>query len=108
MSCFKKRTYDFDESINDFMIYCTNKDLTKKTMKYYEGTLKLFAKYLADEVNVFTPLEVTTKHIKDYLEFTKTKGKYSYVADINSLKYNNPSARGDFGKQVSMYTSIII
>ena len=86
------------------MIHCTNKDLTKKTMKSYEGTLKLFAKYLADEVNIFTPLKVTTKHIKDYLEFTKNKGKYSYVVDINSLKCNNPSARGDFGKQVSMYT----
>ena len=73
-------------------------------MKSYEGTLKLFAKYLADEVNIFTPLKVTTKHIKDYLEFTKNKGKYSYVVDINSLKSNNPSARGDFGKQVSMYT----
>ena len=64
----------------------------------------MFAKYLADEVNIFTPLKVTTKHIKDYLEFTKNKGKYSYVVDINSLKSNNPSARGDFGKQVSMYT----
>lgn len=99
-----KRIYDFDESINDFMIYCTNKDLRKKTMKSYESTLKLFAKYLADEVNVFTPLKVTTKHVKDYLEFTRTKGKYSYVADCDSIKLNNPSARGDFGKQVSMYT----
>ncbi|WP_322008113.1 phage integrase N-terminal SAM-like domain-containing protein [Clostridium butyricum] len=62
-------------SINDFMIYCTNKDLTKKTMKSYEGTLKLFAKYLADEVNVFTPLDVTTKNIKDYLEYYKNKRK---------------------------------
>lgn len=42
-------------------------------MRFYEGTLKLLAKYLDDEVNIFTPLEVTTKHIKDYLEFTKTK-----------------------------------
>jgi integrase/recombinase XerD len=99
-----KRIYNFEESINDFMIYCTNKDLTKKTMKSYESTLKLFAKYLADEVNIFTPLKVAAKNIKDYLEFTRTKGKYSYVADSDSLKYNNPSARGDFGKQVSMYT----
>lgn len=104
MPRISKRIYDFDESINDFMIYCTNKDLTKKTIKSYESTLKLFAKYLADEINVFTPLKVTTKNIKDYLEFTRTKGKYSYVADCDSIKANNPSARGDFGKQVSMYT----
>ncbi|MBZ9692060.1 MULTISPECIES: hypothetical protein [unclassified Clostridium] len=31
--------------------------------------------------------------VVDYLEFTKTKEKYSYVSDINSLKSNNPSAR---------------
>ncbi|WP_252234183.1 hypothetical protein [Clostridium sp. ZS1] len=60
--------------------------------------MKLFAKYLDDEVNTFTSLGVTTKHIKEYLEFTKTKEKYSYVSDINSLKSNNPSARGDFVK----------
>lgn len=30
MPRLKRRIYDFDESINDFMIYCTNKDLTKK------------------------------------------------------------------------------
>lgn len=104
MPKISKRIYDFDESINDFMIYCTNKDLTKKTMKSYESTLKLFAKYLSDEINIFTPFKVTTKHIKDYLEFTKAKGKYSYVAESESIKFNNPSARGDFGKQVSMYT----
>ena len=33
MPRLKKRIYNFDESINDFMIYCTNKDLIKKTMK---------------------------------------------------------------------------
>jgi len=62
MPKISKRIYDFNESINDFMIHCTNKDLTKKTMKSYEGTLKLFAKYLADEVNIFTLLKVATKH----------------------------------------------
>lgn len=63
-----------------------------------------YAKYLADEVNISTPLEVTTKQIKYYLELIKTKGKYSYVADINSLKSNNPSGRSDFEKPVLMYT----
>ena len=100
----KKRIYNFDESIEDFMIYCTNKDLAKKTLKSYETTLKLFAKWLADELKIFSPKDVTTKNIKEYLEFTKTKGKYTYVANEKTLKYNNPTNRGDFGKQVSLYT----
>ncbi len=30
MPKINKRIYDFDEIVNDFIIYCTNKDLTKK------------------------------------------------------------------------------
>lgn len=99
-----KVKYSFDDAIEDFMIHCTNKDLTKKTLKSYESTLKLFSKYLVDEENIFTVESVTSKHIKTYLEFTKNKGKYSYVADVNSINLNNPSARGDFGKEISMWT----
>lgn len=76
MTRLKKRTYDFDESINDFMIYCTNKDLTKETMKSYEGTLKLFAKYLADEVNIFTPKDVTNEFFEK-IERNFTNGRIS-------------------------------
>ncbi|WP_346937298.1 hypothetical protein [Clostridium sp.] len=49
-----KKIYTFEDIIEDFMIYRTNKDLSKKTMKLYESTLKLFAKYLEDEENMFT------------------------------------------------------
>lgn len=104
MPRISKKILSFDDAINDFMIYCTNKELSKKTMKSYESTLKLFAKYLEDEMNIFSPIPVKTKDIKDYLEFTKKKGKYSYVVDYSSTYNNNPSARGDFGKQVSMWT----
>ena len=104
MPRIKKKTIDIEESINDFMIYCVNKDLSKKTIKSYESTLKLFFKYMSDEKNIFTPLEITNKDIKEYLEFTKNKGKYTYVSDINSTNINNPVNRGDFGKPVSMWT----
>lgn len=99
-----RRILQFDEAINDFMIYCTNKELSKKTLKSYESSLKLFAKYLEDEKKIYSPVAVKTNDIKEYLEFTKNKGKYSYVGDITTTVNNNPSARGDFGKQVSMWT----
>lgn len=99
-----KKIYTFEDAMEDFIIHCTNKDLSKKTMKSYESTLKSFAKYLEDEENIFIPTSVTTKHIKTYLKFTKNKGKYSYVAEVNTLYYNNPQNRGDFGKEISMWT----
>ena len=99
-----KRGYSFEDAIDDFMIYCTNKELSKKTLKSYESTLKLFSKYLQDDYNIFNVESVTTKNIKNYLEFTKTKGKYSFVVDEKSVNCNNPTARGDFGKEISMWT----
>lgn len=86
------------------MMYCVNKELSKKTLKSYESTLKLFAKYLEEECNIFTPTVVKDKDIKNYLEFTKEKGKYSYVANINTTMCNNPQNRKDFGKEVSLWT----
>lgn len=97
-----KDIYKFDDAIEDFMIDCTNKNLSKKTLKSYESTIKLFSKYCEEELNKFVPSAITTKDIKEYLEFTKERGKYSFVAttEVN----NNPLNRGDFGKKVSLYT----
>ena len=44
MTRLKKTIYDFDEGINNFIIYCANKELTKKIIKFYEGALQVFAK----------------------------------------------------------------
>lgn len=104
MPRISKKVLEFDEAINDFMIYSTNKDLSRKTLKSYEASLKLFAKYIEAEKNIYTPIVVTTRDIKDYLEFTKSKGKYSFVTDEKTLEHNNPLARGDFGKEISLYT----
>ncbi|WP_154698365.1 tyrosine-type recombinase/integrase, partial [Clostridium botulinum] len=95
---------NWQDSINDYMIYCTEKDLRPKTKKSYESTLMLFAKYIEEEFKIFSPTLVETKHIRDYMKFTKEKGKYSYIANNSTINLNNPSQRKDFGKPVSMWT----
>ena len=37
-----------DYEIDDFMSYCQSKALSKKSMRSYEQTLRLFAKYLEE------------------------------------------------------------
>ena len=99
-----QQQHTFEDYINDFMIDCTNRELRTKTRKSYESSLKLFAKYLEEEKEITTPLDVTTKDIKDYMDFTLDRGKYSYVSEFNSIQFNNPVARKDFGKSVSKVT----
>lgn len=99
-----KNILKFDDSINDFMIHCSNKDLRPKTMKSYESTIGLFSKYMEEEEKIFSSCSVTTKHIKDYLKFTVDRGKYSYISSLETIYSNNPANRKDFGKQVSMWT----
>lgn len=48
----------FDYEIDDFMSYCQSKGLSKKSMRSYEQTLRLFAKYLKEEKNIQSTKEV--------------------------------------------------
>lgn len=94
-----KRNFEF--YIEDFMEYCNLKGLSRKTMKSYEATLKLFSKFIDEEFQIMKISDIKDKHIKDYIKFTKERGKYSYVSDDKSVVLNNPSVRKDFGKNVS-------
>lgn len=97
-----KRNFQF--YIEDFMEYCNIKGLSRKTMKSYEATLKLFSKFIDEEFQIMEVSDIKDKHIKEYIKFTKERGKYSYVSDDKSIVLNNPSARKDFGKAVSAST----
>ncbi|WP_428817758.1 tyrosine-type recombinase/integrase [Clostridium butyricum] len=97
-----KRNFEF--YIEDFMEYCNLKGLSRKTMKSYEATLKLFSKFIDEEFQIMKISDIKDKHIKDYIKFTKERGKYSYVSDDKSVVLNNPSVRKDFGKNVSAST----
>lgn len=88
--------------IEEFMQFCESKDLTPKTMFSYEQTLKLFSKYLEEEKNITEITKITEKDIRDYINYTKNRGKYTVVLKTNQI--NNPTNRTDFGKQVSKTT----
>lgn len=68
------------------MINYTNKNLTKNTIKSYEQTMKLFLKFL-EEYSVLELERVEEKHIRDYLNFSRERGKYSFVASIDTTKF---------------------
>ena len=47
-----------DYEVDDFMNYCDYKNLSKKSMKSYEQTLRLFIRYLKDECNITNTAQV--------------------------------------------------
>lgn len=97
-----KRNFNF--YIEDFMEYCKLKGLSRKTMKSYESSLLLFSKYVEEEFQLSKVEEIKLTHAKEYIKFTKERGKYSYVSDDKTVSINNPSIRKDFGKAVSPAT----
>lgn len=97
-----KRNFNF--YIEDFMEYCKLKGLSRKTMKSYESSLLLFSKYIEEEFQLSRVEEIKSKHVNEYIKFTKERGKYSYVSDDKTVLINNPSMRKDFGKSVSPAT----
>ncbi|KGM94972.1 integrase, partial [Clostridium novyi A str. 4552] len=93
-----------DFMIDEFMFYCDSKNLSKKTMMSYEQTLRLFSKYLEEEIDIIDITKVTEKVIREYINYIKERGKYTVVIDHKTLKTNTPKIRKDYGKKVSVTT----
>lgn len=93
-----------DMEVDDFINYCDYKGLATKTIGSYEQTLRLFIKYLKEELNITNSSQVTEAHIKNYITNVKERGKYTVVVDNRSKKQNIPEHRQDYGKKVSIAT----
>lgn len=100
----RKNKKEMEDSISDFMFYCESKNLRKKTMMSYEATLKLFYRYLQDNFKVEKLDAITDKMCIDYINYTKERGKYTFVADDDRKNFNNPFGRSDYGKKISITT----
>ncbi len=93
-----------DIEIDDFINYCDYKGLSKKTYGSYEQTLRLMQIYLKEKFKIDKTEQIKEKHIKDYIDNLKERGKYTVVYNEKSKKINNPQNRGDYGKKVSLVT----
>ena len=93
-----------DLEIDDFINYCDYKGLSQKTYGSYEQSLRLLVIYLKEKFDITKTEQVKEKHLKDYIENLKERGKYTVVYNEKSKKINNPQNRGDFGKKVSLVT----
>lgn len=95
---------DFEFQIDNFMLYCTSRNLAKKTLSSYEQSLKLFAIYLKETFAVVDVSNVQTGHIRQYVKYLQERGKYSVVVNERSRGVNFPQNRLDLGKKISTVT----
>ena len=90
--------------ISDFIDYCVEKGLSRKTYSSYEKTLVLFSKYLNDVYGIEKVEEVQREHIREYIDYVRQRGKYTVVGAEKTKAYNHPNNRRDYGKKVSDVT----
>lgn len=95
-----KMTYQIDQ----FIMHCVAKGLSKKTYRSYEQTLVLFARYLEEEQGIKDAEMVTTKVINEYIDYMRHRGKYTVVGKDETNLINYPENRTDYGKKVSDIT----
>ncbi|MGE7023837.1 site-specific integrase [Solibacillus cecembensis] len=58
-----------------YILDCSAKGLSKKTLSSYEQTLKLFARYLEDIFEVNDVKSVTGEHVKAYIRSIEERGQ---------------------------------
>lgn len=96
--------YDFYNYLDDFTASCKAKGLSIKSIRSYEQSITLFILYLEREKKINKIIDVTEKHIKEYILYLQDRGKYTVVSDKFSTKINNPSKRKDHNKEISLAT----
>lgn len=87
---------EIDLQIDDFMVECSAKGLSKKTINSYESTLRLLANYLENELGIESANDVKQLHLKTYIRYLQERGKYTVVVNENTKKTNNPENRTDY------------
>lgn len=93
-----------DYQIDDFMEHCDEKGLSRRTLSSYEQTLILFARYLKDQHGVTDATEVSRDMLREYINYIRTRGKYTVAGNDKSKDFNFPERRRDYGKKVSDVT----
>ena len=95
---------EFDQHIDEYMIYCRSRQLRPKTMLSYERTLRLFERWCRDEMDIDSLDDVTENVIRRYITDIQQRGKYTFYADESRKALNTPEHRRDYCEAVSITT----
>lgn len=93
-----------DYDIDDFMDYCTVKNLAEKTINSYEQTLRLLSRYLIEVQNVKSAEDTKELHIREYIKYLQDRGKYTVTSNEETKNINFPENREDYGKKIEITT----
>ena len=95
---------EFDQHIDEYMIYCRSRQLRPKTMLSYERTLRLFERWCREEMDIDSLDDVTENVIRRYITDIQQRGKYTFYADESRKALNTPEHRRDYCEAVSITT----
>lgn len=104
MPRISRKIKSLQDIIQDYIDYCAYKNLRPKTIKLYYQTLTLFAKFLEEEMEITDVRKINKEVVEEYLNLTKERGKYSFIACEDSLVKTRHDRRGDVGDEVSPTT----
>lgn len=90
--------------IDRYMMDCTSRGLSDKTIASYEQALRLFHRYLSEQHDLKKLSQIKPEHIKAYITFIRDRGKYGALVDDSVLHKNGLHNREDYGKTVSETT----
>ncbi|PEM21294.1 integrase [Bacillus toyonensis] len=75
---------NFQMNVENFLLHCDSKHLSRKTIRSYDQTLKLFASYLERELKITDVDKVKPLHIRTYIKYLRERGKYTFTSNTAS------------------------
>lgn len=87
--------------LDRFMMDCTSRNLSRKTLQSYDQVLRLFIRYLSEQHGVTDVADVKPDHLRQYANYLRERGKYTVVSNEQTAKINRPDKRNDRGQRMS-------
>ncbi len=93
--------YDFDRMIDEYLVYCHSRQLSKKTMASYEQSLRLFPALVRRRVeDINSRTSQREQHSSLHNQHTGKRGKYSFYSGTEQKTLYKPERRRDYRKPV--------
>ena len=85
-------------------VLCGFRPILQKSMVSYEQALRLFERWCAEQLGIFTVDLVTEPVVRRYINDLQERGKYTFYVDDTRKEDNYPERRRDYRKPISPAT----
>lgn len=76
----------FQEGVQEFILYCKSKNLRHATIKHYQNSVRVFEKFIPDDMKIKDITKKTVENFELYLKNNINENDVSMNTNVRSIR----------------------